>query len=176
MPPVIGTGVCCIDADLFDGIDRLQHALDLRPAGDSQEDFPARPHIGDGREAFPPSDGAEDVDPRDDSAEVARRPANLSDNAVWREGQYTAAAIEDLLRDIAAEADPVLDPLLEPDQFYVGERILMEAGGDHGAPLRTFPPSRRWPTTEELDSCELDSELGEPEAVGALDEFGRAGS
>ncbi len=30
--PVIGAGVGCVDAELLDGIDRLQHALDLWPA------------------------------------------------------------------------------------------------------------------------------------------------
>ena len=125
MPPVIRAGVCGIDADLFDGIDRLQHPLDPRPAGDSQEDLSARPHVRNCREGFAAPDGAQDVDPRDDGAKVARRPADVGDDAVRREAQDAAAAIEDLLADVAAEADPVLDPLLMPDQFDVGERVSM---------------------------------------------------
>ena len=127
MPPVVGTGVGGIDADLLDGIDRLQHPLDPRPARDAQEDLPARAHVGNRREGFAAPDGAQDIDPRDDGAEVARRPADIGDDAVRREAQDAAAAIKDLLADIAAKADPVLDPLLMPDQFDVGERVLMEA-------------------------------------------------
>ena len=61
MPPVIGTSDCRVDADVFDGIDRLQHPLDLRPARDSQGDFTARAHIGNARESFAPPDRAEDA-------------------------------------------------------------------------------------------------------------------
>src|SRR5689334_14380672 len=165
MPPVIRAGICRVDADLFDGIDCLQHALDLRPACDSQEDFTARADIGNRRERLASPDSAEDVDPRDDRAEVSRRPTDVGDNAVRCEAQNAAATIEDLLCDITAEADPVLDLLLMPDQLDMGERVLMEARRSHGALPRSFPPSRRRPTSEELDSCRLDSELGEPEAV-----------
>ena len=77
-----------------------------------------------------------------------------------------------LLCNIAPEAHPVLNLMLMPDQFDVGERVLMEACRDHGALPRNFPPSRRWPTSEELDSCELDSELGEPEAIDWLESNG----
>ena len=52
MPPVIGTGVGGIDAELLDGVDRLQHALDVRPARDAQKDFAAGPHIGNGGVGF----------------------------------------------------------------------------------------------------------------------------
>ncbi len=76
-------------------------------------------------------------------AEVPRRPADVGDNAVRREAQDAAAAIEDLLRNIAPETDPVLDLLLMPDQFDMGERVLMEARRDHGARPGAFPPSRR---------------------------------
>ena len=41
MPPVIGRGVGWIDAERLDGVDRLQHALDLRPAADAQQDLAA---------------------------------------------------------------------------------------------------------------------------------------
>ena len=123
MSPVVRTGVGGIDPDLLDGVDRLQHALDPRPARGAQEDFSARAHIGNCREGFAPPDGAQDVDPRDDGTEVARRPSDVGDNAVRREAQDAAAAVEDLLANVSAKADPVLDPLLMPDQFDVGERV-----------------------------------------------------
>ena len=137
----------------------------LWPARGPQEDFTARANIGNGRERFAPPNGAQDVDPRDNGPEVPRCPTDVGDNGVRREAQDAATAIEDLLCNIAAETNPVLDLLLMPDQFDMGERIPMEARCDHGAPRRSFPPSRRWPTSEELDSNTLDSELGEPEVV-----------
>ena len=73
-------------------------------------------------------------------AEVPRRPTDVGDDAVRREAQDAAATIEDLLGNIAAEADPVLDLLLMPDQFDVGERLLMEARCDHDAPPSEFSP------------------------------------
>src|SRR5277367_4191453 len=66
MPPVIGTGIDRIDAELLDRVDRLQHALDLRPAGDAQEDFPAGAHIADGGKGFARMRSSQDVDSRDD--------------------------------------------------------------------------------------------------------------
>ena len=123
MPPVIGSGVGGIDAERFDGVDRLQHALDLRPAGEAQEDFAAGAHIRDGREGFAGHDGAQDVDPRDDRAEVVRGPADIGKDAARREAEDAAAAIEDLLADIVAESDPVLDPLLDPGQLDMGEHV-----------------------------------------------------
>ena len=53
MPPVIGTGVGRIDAELLDRVDRLQHALDLGPAGEAQEDFAAGAHIATVEKASP---------------------------------------------------------------------------------------------------------------------------
>ena len=43
--PVIWTGIGRINADLLDRIDRLQHALDLRPPGLAQENLAAGAHI-----------------------------------------------------------------------------------------------------------------------------------
>src|SRR5918994_3879846 len=163
MPPVVRAGVGSIDPDLLDGVDRLQHALDPRPPGGSQEDLATGRHIGDRREALAAPDRAQNIDPGNDGAEVARRPSDVGDDTVRREAQDAAAAVEDLLADVAAEADPVLDPLLMPDQFDVGERVPMRAGAAHDAPPGNFPPSRPRSTSEELDSESLDSELGLPE-------------
>ena len=76
VPPVIGTGVGGIDAELLDGVDRLQHALDLRPARDAQKDVAARPHGANRGVGFTGRDGAQDVDARDDGAVIVRRPAD----------------------------------------------------------------------------------------------------
>ncbi len=60
--PVVGRGVGRIDAERLDGIDQLQHALDLWPAGQPQQDFAARPDIGDSRAALARRDRSQDVD------------------------------------------------------------------------------------------------------------------
>ena len=73
-------GVGGIDAELLDGIDRLQHALDLRPAGDAQQDFAAGTDEGTVEIGFAGRDGAQDVDARDDGAEVVRRPADVGED------------------------------------------------------------------------------------------------
>ena len=43
--PVVQRRVGRIDAERLDGIDRLQHLLDLRPPGNAQQTFPAGAHI-----------------------------------------------------------------------------------------------------------------------------------
>ena len=43
--PVIGAGIGGVDADLLDRIDRLQHALDLRPPGLAKVNLTAGAHI-----------------------------------------------------------------------------------------------------------------------------------
>jgi hypothetical protein len=108
---------------LLDRVDRLQHALDLGPAGEGQEDLAAGAHIGDGREGLARTDSAQDVDARDDGAVVVRSPADIGEDAVGCEAQDAPAAIQDLLADIVAEADPVLDPLLQPDQLDMREGV-----------------------------------------------------
>ena len=81
MPPMIGSGVGWIDAERFDGVDRLQHTFNLRPAGQAQENFAARAHEGHGRERLAGMDGAQNVDARDDGAEIVRGPADVGDDA-----------------------------------------------------------------------------------------------
>ena len=46
----------------------------------------------------------------------------IGEDAAGREAEDAAAAIEDLLADVVAEPDPVLDALLDPGQFDMGER------------------------------------------------------
>src|ERR1700677_3513095 len=81
LPPMIGTSVSRIDAKLLDGINGLEHTLDLGPAGKAEKNLAARPHVRHGREWFAGYDGAQDVDPRDDRAEVIRRPSDIGEDA-----------------------------------------------------------------------------------------------
>jgi hypothetical protein len=114
LPPMIGTRIGRIDAELLDGVDSLEHVLDLGSAGKSEKNLPTRPHIRNGREDFTGHDSAQDVDPRDHRAEVVRCLPDIGKDADGREAQDAAPAIENLLGKIAAEADPLLDRLLRP--------------------------------------------------------------
>ena len=120
---MIGTSVNRIDAELLDGVDGLEHALDPGPSGKAEKNLTARPHIRNGRESFAGHDSAQDVDPRDHCAEVVRRPPDKGKDAAGGEAQDAAPAVEDLLGDIMTEADPLLDPVLEPDQLDMGEYV-----------------------------------------------------
>jgi hypothetical protein len=51
------------------------------------------------------------------------------------------AAVEDLLVRLAAEPDPVLDLLLDPGQFDMGEMVGRERGR-HGPPRTRGPRCR----------------------------------
>ena len=123
MPPVIGTGVGRIDAERSTAsIACSTRSTFGQPEWRSRISPPGRT-IRHRREGLAAAHGAQNVDARDDGAEVVRRPADVGEDAARREAQDAPAAIEDLLGDVAAEADPVLDPLLEPDQLDVGERV-----------------------------------------------------
>ncbi len=78
---------CCIgriNAERFDGVDNLQHAFDLGPTGKPQQDIAAWPHIGHGRAALPGRDGPQNIDARDDGAEVVGGPAHECEYAAGR--------------------------------------------------------------------------------------------
>ena len=75
MPPVIGRRVGRIDAEGFDGVDRREDTLDLRPTADAQQDVAAGTHEGQRLIGFARRDRSNDVDARDDGAEVVRRPS-----------------------------------------------------------------------------------------------------
>ena len=81
VPPMLRRGIRGIDAECLDEIDRLQDFLDFRPTGDVQETFPARDDVGHGRVALAWSDGAQDVDAREDGSVVIGGPANESEDA-----------------------------------------------------------------------------------------------
>lgn len=79
--PMIRRDISRIDAEHLNGIDHLQQALDLRPAGQTQQNLSARCHIRDGRTALSRSDCAQDVDPRNDCPKVAGRPSDEGKDA-----------------------------------------------------------------------------------------------
>src|SRR6266511_3487268 len=119
--PMLRRGVSRIDTERLDGINRLEDFLDFRPAGEAQEDFSAGAHIGDGRIAFARLRRAQDVDARADGAVVVRCPADEGEDAAWRERDAAPVTIDDLLFGNAAEPDPVLNALLEPQNVDMGE-------------------------------------------------------
>ena len=52
MPPVVGRDRCGIDAETLDRVDRLQHALDLSPAFELEQDVAAGTNEGHGLVRF----------------------------------------------------------------------------------------------------------------------------
>src|SRR5713226_123908 len=131
VPPVVRRDVGRIDAQRLDGIDRLQHAFDLRPDVYPQQTLPAGADKADRRTGFARTNGAQDVDTRDDGAKIVRRPADESEDVARREGNDTAMPVDDLLGGDTAEAYPALDALLDPDQIDISERVGHD--GDHDA-------------------------------------------
>src|SRR5215467_2021231 len=121
MPPVLRCGVRRIDPERIDRVDRLQHLLDLRPSGLAQQALPAGTHERHGQIAFTRSNGPQDVDAGDDGPVVVRGPADEREDAARREGHDAPLSIDHMLFDDAAEADPVLDALLEPCQLDMSE-------------------------------------------------------
>ena len=93
VPPVVRRDVGRIDAQRLDGVDRLQHALHLWPAVYPQQTLPAGADKADRRTGFAGSNGAQDVDTRDDGAKIVRCPADEGEDIAWREGNDTAMPV-----------------------------------------------------------------------------------
>jgi hypothetical protein len=92
-----------IDAKRVHGINQGQHPLDLSPAVDTQQDLAARTNEGHGLVRFATPDSAQDVEPRDDGAVIVGGPADEGEDAFGRKTDQTAAAVDDLLKALAAE-------------------------------------------------------------------------
>src|SRR5579875_1187924 len=122
VPPVFRRDVGRIDVERFDGVDRLQHPLDLRPAIHPQQDFATGAYEGQRLVARTGLDRTHDVHARDDGAVVVRGPADEPEDAAGPKAGDAAATVEDLILGAAAEAQPVLDLLLDPRQLDMGER------------------------------------------------------
>ena len=74
MAPMVGADVHRIDADELHGIDCLEHALDLRPAGLAQVNLAARPHKGHRRKGFAAFNCAQNIDAREGRCQSHCRP------------------------------------------------------------------------------------------------------
>src|SRR5260370_982914 len=119
--PVVGCGIGRIDAERFDGVDRLKHLLDLRPAGNAQQTLAAGAHIGHRRVALAGRDRAQDIDARYDGAVVVRGPADEREDAARRKRNDAPLTVDDVLLGDPAEADPVLDAVLDPHELDMRE-------------------------------------------------------
>src|ERR1700690_730667 len=120
---MVRRGVSRIDPAGFDGVDRPENVVDLGPAIDAQKNLAAGTDERQRRIGFTLRDRARDVDPRDDRPEAIGRPAPERENGAGREAGYPPAAVDDCFLGDVAEADPVLDALLEPGQLDAREII-----------------------------------------------------
>ena len=110
---MIRRGVGRIDAEHIHGVDRRKDALHVSPshwspAIDPQQDVAVRTHERQGLERLAATDGAHDVNARDDRAVFARHPSDESEDAVGREVDDAATAVDDPFVALAAEPDPML--------------------------------------------------------------------
>lgn len=76
MPPMIGCDISWIDAERLHGDDLLQHPLNLRPAGDLQQNLATRMDARKRLIGFASVDCTHDVDARDGRPEVVGCPAD----------------------------------------------------------------------------------------------------
>lgn len=156
VPPVIGRSVGWIEAERSYGVNGDKRALDLRPAVEAQEDVAARPYKGKRLERLAAADGAHDVDARNDRAMLACGPADEGEDAVGREADDAAAAVEDLFVALASEPDPVLDLAFVEGQLDQGserrwpvrQRTAVRAVG--GSAAHDRPP---WRSSAASMSC-----------------------
>jgi hypothetical protein len=100
-----------IDAARLDGVDELEHALNLRPAIDMQQDLCAGRDCRTVWHAAPRST-VRRMSSRDRTCHARSPPSARARRRCRREEKDAAAAIE-----LSAEADPVLRLLLDPDEF-----------------------------------------------------------
>src|SRR5438105_1948939 len=119
--PIVERRVGRIDAEGFDAIDQVQHAFDFWPAGEPQQDLAAGSNVGHGRTTLVWRDGSQNVDARDEGAEVVRGPTHERKDTARRKREYAPPLVEDFLFNSMAKADPVLDALLKPQKLDMGE-------------------------------------------------------
>ena len=122
MPPIVRGRIGGIDIDGFDAVDRLQNALDLRPAVHAQKDFATGTNEGQRRDSFAWRRRAHDVDTRNDGAKIVRRPADECEDAAGREAYDPPLTVDDLVFCDVTEANPMLDLLFDPGQVNMGKR------------------------------------------------------
>ena len=117
VPPVVRRCVSGIDAECLHGVDRGQRPLYLSPAVDAQQDLAAGTNERHRLERFAASDGAQDVETRNDGAVVVGGPTDKGEDALGCEADDAAAAVDDLFVALAAETYPVFHLLLLEGQF-----------------------------------------------------------
>lgn len=114
MMPMIRRCIGRIDAERLDGIDQLQHPLDLGPAGQPQQAFSARLDPGDGRIALTRRYRAQDIDPGQNGSEVVGGPADERKDAAGSERQDAPIAVKNPFGHGSTKPNTVLDALFEP--------------------------------------------------------------
>src|SRR5258706_10190372 len=112
--PVLWGGIGRIDAKRLDGIDGLQHLLDLGPSGNLQKTFAAGAYVRHSDVALAGCDRAQDVDARYGGSVVVPGPPHEGEDAARLKGNDAPLAVDDVLTDASTEADSVLDLLLDP--------------------------------------------------------------
>ena len=84
VPPMVRRNIRRIDAKRVHGINQGQQPLDLSPAINTQQDLAARTNEGHGLVRFAATNGAQDVEPRDDGAVIVGGPADEGKDAFGR--------------------------------------------------------------------------------------------
>ena len=92
--PMVRRNLDRIDAARLDGVDELEHALNLRPAIDMQQDLCAGRDRRKGLARCAAFNRAQDVEPRENGAMLVRRPAHEREDAAGREKEDATAPIE----------------------------------------------------------------------------------
>jgi hypothetical protein len=84
---------------------------DAAQVGKAQRDLAAGANKGNGGVGFSRSNSSQKVDTRHHGAEIVRRLPDIGEDAVRCEAEDARPTVEDLFGDIAAKADPMLDPV-----------------------------------------------------------------
>ena len=97
MAPMVRRDLDRVDAACLDRVDKLEHALHLRPAIDAQEDVRAG---RDGRHRLARRsrlNGAQDVEAREHGPVLIRGPSDQREDASGKEEEDASAPVEDLV-------------------------------------------------------------------------------
>src|SRR5690606_37382903 len=117
VPPVIRGHVGRIEAKGFHRVDDGKRPLHLLPAIEAQKNVATGPDEGQRLERLATSNRAHDVDAGNNSTKVVCGPPHESEDVAGRKADDAAATVDDLFVALAAEAYPVLDPLLLKGQL-----------------------------------------------------------
>src|SRR3546814_1505297 len=134
---MVGRGVGGVDVQDVHRVNRLEHALDLGPAVDAQQNLAAGGDARYGLIGFARNDRAQYVDARHQRAEVVGRPTDVGEHAIRCEGDAATSAVENLILDQATKAYPAFDAALDPQQIDTREIVTVRGAHD------PFPASSR---------------------------------